>query len=119
MHPDEDSDARYKVILAISSGISWNFNDCRDINSFFNLGFNHNLICLSVAIDPGDIEFTLILYFPNSLAKDLVNPKIADYADEYKINPGAPVIQHIDDRLIIEPPLFFIIPFFTAFAEKK
>ena len=66
-------------MLDTSFGISCLFNDWSDLISFFNLGFNHNLTCLSVAIDPGETEFTLILYFPNSLSIDLVNTKIADF----------------------------------------
>ena len=97
------------------------FNDVKhSFNiSFLNFGLSHNLDCLAVAIEPGAIELILILCFPKSLAKDLVNPKIADFADEYKINFEAPLIQHIDDKLIIEPLLFFIMPSFAAFAEKK
>ena len=43
-------------------------------------GVNQCFICLSVAILPGVTEFTLILYFPNSCANDLVKPITADFA---------------------------------------
>ena len=48
--------------------------------SFLYFGVNQCLICLSVAIDPGITELVLILYFPNSYAKDLVKPTTADLA---------------------------------------
>ena len=48
--------------------------------SFLYLGVSQCFICLSVAIEPGMTELVLILYFPNSYAKDLVKPTTADFA---------------------------------------
>ena len=74
MHPDEISDDKNKIRLATSCGFNWRFKHCLSNINFLYFGVSQCLICLSVAIDPGVTELHLILYFPNSLANDLVNP---------------------------------------------
>ena len=77
MHPEDWSDARNNTNLATSSGFNCRFNAWLSKISFLYLGVNQCLICLSVAIEPGITELVLMLYLPNSCAKDLVKPTTA------------------------------------------
>ena len=76
-------------------------------------GVNHFSICLSVIVHPGTTEFTLILYCPKSLAKDLVRPTTPDLAAVYAAIPPCPIIQEADPIFTIAPLLFSIIDFLT------
>ena len=80
MQPEDWSEEKNKIALAISDGINLLFKHCFFIISASASGVSHFSICLSVIVQPGTTEFTLILNSPRSLAKDLVNPTTADFA---------------------------------------
>ena len=56
---------------------------------------------------PGQIAFTLILYFPSSIAKVFVIPITAHLLAAYGDLKGKPSTPAPDDIFIIEPLLFF------------
>tara|TARA_B100000902_G_scaffold312388_1_gene302531 strand:+ start:203 stop:436 length:234 start_codon:yes stop_codon:yes gene_type:complete len=65
------------------------------------------LCILSPFTEPGQIALTLILYFPSSIAKLLVNPIIAHLLAAYGVRCGNPNRPAVEDKFIIEPDLFF------------
>ena len=59
-------------------------------------------------IVPGHIALTRILNLPNSRAKVFVTPTTAHLLAAYGDLNGNPNIPAVDDKLIIEPPLFIL-----------
>ncbi len=62
----------------------------------------------SVAIGPGPIAFTLMLYFPKSMAAHFTIPSNACLEAVYKLWPLCPSKELIDPITIIDPPDDFI-----------
>ena len=95
--------SKNNTIEAMSSLLTNVCKDTIDSNCFlifsglelFNIAFEFTtLFILSPSTDPGQIALTLILYFPNSIAKVFVNPIIdSDMAEKLrKKSPKIPLV---------------------------
>ena len=72
-------DARNKTACAISSGFPILFNGILSNNSSFE--FNGRLSVISVSIQPGAMQLTVIPLDPTSLATDWVRPLNPDFEE--------------------------------------
>ena len=69
---------------------------------FNNFAFALMTLCILLPFtEPGQIALTLILYFPSSIAKLLVNPIIAHLLAAYGVRCGNPNSPAVEDKFII------------------
>ena len=119
--PDEEKSNHNKLKISEKYSKEWLVKVNKkwdDICCFLKLFLPTIFLVSGVSTNPGDTEFTKILYFAKTRDEALVNPNKADFEVEYIARFSLLTTPNIDEIFIILPFFFLIIIFEISFVNN-